>query len=694
VLQADGALQFYVWRDLVFDAWRHGNMPFWNPYELAGTPLLANSQSAALYPPHVLMGILHVPSALAITLLAWFHLFWAGLGTSKLVRTLGGTEIGGVVAGASFALSPFMLSWTALSSVITTVCWIPWLLFAGWQCFGPLRRSVLGVAVSSGFMFLGGHLQFAAYGIGALLLIGLLRFFFLPPDPDEDGTQRRRSWPSLGGVVLGLALGCAIAAPQLLPVLQYSQTSHRRGEATEAGYEAYVASAIKPFELANLITSKALGDPRVPVRVTDKLTVAEYWPPLAKQGANFAESAVTIGPLVLGLLFLAPWRERQVWPIAAIGVLALLLAVGTVLNKLLYFGLPGWSSTGSPGRIIVLFVLAACVLGGLGVQLDTQMKVKSAYGPTITLIFLALLTIPLAGSAPSWQAGMEPLGQGVQHIAEYSSRNALLAATVVGVLGIAVWLVPPLSKFRTSLVAFPILVAIAGYATNFIPTGTPPERMQGPKQAFQRVAILNDNWGIIAPATSALLPPNLAAYNRIHELAGYDSLLNRDTKKLLDDVNGQDSAPPANGNMMFIKPTADRAKLAEAGVSEVWARGPGGNLESEKLSGPGRASIDGRNVPINSESYTSVRMTVQGPGRLVLRDRNMPGWLPKIDGQHVPLAGTTWLELDIPSGSHQVEFNYVAPGFMSGVYLAFMAWIVMAWGLVLSLAGRRTIKKA
>ncbi|RYG29230.1 hypothetical protein EON81_27090, partial [bacterium] len=49
VLQADSLLQFRVWRGLVFDGWRQGTIPTWNPYSLLGTPLLANSQSGALY---------------------------------------------------------------------------------------------------------------------------------------------------------------------------------------------------------------------------------------------------------------------------------------------------------------------------------------------------------------------------------------------------------------------------------------------------------------------------------------------------------------------------------------------------------------------------------------------------------------------------------------------------------------------
>jgi hypothetical protein len=61
VLQADAVLQFAPWRHMVFGAWSHGELPLCNPYQLMGTPLLANSQSAGFYPPHILMGLLRVP---------------------------------------------------------------------------------------------------------------------------------------------------------------------------------------------------------------------------------------------------------------------------------------------------------------------------------------------------------------------------------------------------------------------------------------------------------------------------------------------------------------------------------------------------------------------------------------------------------------------------------------------------------
>jgi len=33
--------------------------------------------------------------------------------------------------------------------------------------------------------------------------------------------------------------------------------------------------------------------------------------------------------------------------------------------------------------------------------------------------------------------------------------------------------------------------------------------------------------------------------------------------------------------------------------------------------------------------------------------------------------------LDLPAGEHKVGLNYVAPGFMTGLFLAIPAWIIV-----------------
>ncbi len=53
---------------------------------------------------------------------------------------------------------------------------------------------------------------------------------------------------------------------------------------------------------------------------------------------------------------------------ALLAVLALLLALGTPLNALFYFFIPGFAQSGSPARCLVLWALAIGVLAGLGLD--------------------------------------------------------------------------------------------------------------------------------------------------------------------------------------------------------------------------------------------------------------------------------------------------------------------------------------
>lgn len=700
VLQADSVLQFYGWRDLVFEAWGKGNLPFWNPYVLAGTPLMANSQSAALYPPHVLLGMLHVPTAVAIALLAWFHLFWAGLGTHRLVKAFGGTDVGGALAGACFALSPFMLSWTALSSVITTVCWIPWILALTVQSYrlsmdtpaGVVARRWVGLALCFAMMVLGGHLQFVAYGFMAFALVAICES--IRSTKLYVGSKRPWLSPTITVLVM-FGLGVALAAPQLLAVMSYSKFSHRQNVPDEAGYAAYSASAIQPFELVGLAYPKLVGDPSARIQNIESADpVSSYWPQYFKRGANFAEGAIGLGPVVLLLLF-AVRRKNLPASMATVGLLGLLLALGTILGKLLYFVVPGWSSTGSPDRAIVVFVLAACVLAGLALKPEEEQETSTPklFAPVIALGVIGLLSLWYAkvGTAgmPSIYPGIdaEIIGPALADIL----LPALLTIIAVAVLGF-LW---RSGKILKPVAWVPIAIAVAAIQTaGLVRTGDASSLKTTPVPPETRVAFVNSPWDI-ASAAPALMPPNTGTLSRIHEIAGYDSLLHRDTKTLLDKINDQDSAPPANGNMMFIKPSLKPDLLAEAGVTEVWSLkelpqlGAPATQESSylkyRLPGPGRASIEGRPVTFVSESFTQVKLEAEGPGKLTLRDRNMPGWLPKIDGQHVDLKGETWLEVDVPAGKHQVEFNYVAPGFMTGVYLAFPAFLLLAGLFAISL---------
>ena len=93
--------------------------------------------------------------------------------------------------------------------------------------------------------------------------------------------------------------------------------------------------------------------------------------------------------------------ERRVLFFAGLGVLALLLALGTPLNALFYFLIPGFGQSGSPARCLVLWALAASALAAFGLEgllMEPPTKRRSAwYSPR--LVFAFALGLSLASQA-------------------------------------------------------------------------------------------------------------------------------------------------------------------------------------------------------------------------------------------------------------------------------------------------------
>lgn len=675
VLQADAVLQFYGWRDLVFESWGRFEAPLWNHYQLGGTPLLANSQSGAFYPLHILIGVLHIPTAAGITLLAYLHLVWAGLGARALSLRLGACEEGAIAAGILLCASPFMVSWIGLASVVTTVCWIPWAITGAIDLAAhDLKwKYVFTVGICVGMMILGGHLQFATYGCLAIIIVALWQTVF------------QKVYMGSLACFGAIFVGAMIAGPQLLPTIFFSQQSHRKGSPSIEGYKAYSSSAVQPFELQGLAFPDMLGTPGSEIKGLDgPIKMPAYWPGYVKRGANYAESALYLGPILLMLLCGARYSKywRRDAAVGAIGVVGLLLALGTPLNALMYFYMPGWSSTGSPGRAEVLFVIAACCTASLGWS-DFRDKAREAWrwGLFIGILILCFgIVLWSRASMTAYQPELAPL------LGAAKSQTFWAAIPNSAILtGLAIILWGLLSKRKDGVALLVVAIgAILVAGPKLVPTGDVPWKAD-PGDMSKRYAFVNKDWDlrIGAPVT---VPPNIATIMRVHDIGGYDSLMRNDTAKWLDQINGEQKSPPlANGNMMFIKPGADRKLLAESGVNEIWTLtdyglGGGGTVIKEPLEGPGRASIDGRPAKVTEQTSSSMKVEVEGPGRLVVRDWDAPGWSALIDGEPNFLIGTQWREVEVPEGRHTVEFKYDPPGYgyglwlgLTGLILAFLA---------------------
>ena len=194
-----------------------------------------------------------------------------------------------------------------------------------------------------------------------------------------------------------------------------------------------------------------------------------------------------------------------------------------------------------------------------------------------------------------------------------------------------------------------------------------------------RRAYVNLNWDFFRP-TAALMPPNTSSLLRVQDVAGYDSLIHRDTVAFLKELNdGQDPAPAVNGNIMFVKPNLNWGELAEAGVSEVWSRQKLDQAPNEpetadryliyRASGS-IATLNGQPVSISKLGFSGFKVAAEESGSLIVRFRNLPGWIAMANNRPLKISGSRWIETEVPPGGTEIEFTYLPPGLRLGLVLS------------------------
>ena len=625
ILQADGVLQFLPWRDLVFDAWRHGEAPMLNPYQLAGQPLTANSQSGGFYPLHILFAFVPGSTGFKIILLGILHLFIAGTGLYYLLRNLKVSEAASLIGATAFALSQFMVAWAPLASVPTTVAWIPWLL-AGILATDK-KLGFLQVSLATAMMLLAGHLQFAFYGLFAAFLVWVWTI-----------VKDRKATALIPIVAIGI--GVIVAFPQVSLVLKNSQTSHRRNVPDEAGYQGYQKGNLAPYEALSFINPKFLGDPSVKAdELNEPNAQTGYWSMLVKTGANPAECALWISPVVLILaLFGLVARQAKnsnpptVIPALILIVLGVLLAFGSPLNRLLFFNFPGWSATGSAGRAHVLIVLGLCILGAVGYD-----RLEANTAGTKKWMILALCPLVLLALGFNIMNGLggmlgQPGDDSLTKMISITTKPHLVGIAISALLSSIVLLLIS-SKKLPSLAFIPSALVAVTLSSQHPLSGKP---LDIPKPAVgeqDRAVFVSRNWNM-AQTPSAVMPPNLASLVRVHDLFGYDSILD---KRFVDKLKGalltDHVAPDANGNMMQARLkegelySADiTARLSTLGASVIDRKNPDSIITNSRIIAVNNTATKDGKAEILYDGYDHQDIKIaEGTTDVVIRDRYFDG---------------------------------------------------------------------
>jgi hypothetical protein len=447
--------QFMPWKIFTRGELLAGRLPFWNPYHFAGSPFLANMQSAVLYPIDLLL--LPFPVARAFGLSLWIHISLAGVFAYLFARSFDVSRPGSLLAGIAYMFNGFFMIHIFAGNILTAyaAAWIPLLLLLGKQVgartFLTGKNPRLDVVLLWGppvvaLHILCGHPQMAFYSFFFGVVLAVLVAAF-----GKGRAQGLKGRASRIGIALVVALllllfGICLAGAQVVPTAEYAVHSSR-GEPL-------------PFDLASQFTFS-------PDRVIEFL-IPEFF------GTRFRGASGTIQeqdtfwvPVWRTLLFEGRWavdwkkwssvyfgsfafllalygifgRENQGaaisrfrWPLLALTMLALFLSLGphTPVFRL-FFLLPGFKHFRAPSKFTPYMILPLCVFAGAGLDraLNSFNRAEKRWDFLRYWIPAAAVTLGFGIVMLAFRAKM-PLLKNGQTVGAWAAFSSLRAFCFVG----------------------------------------------------------------------------------------------------------------------------------------------------------------------------------------------------------------------------------------------------------------------
>ncbi len=422
------SLQFVPWRHLAWETIRSGHLPLWNPLVGMGAPLLANYQSALLYPPNWLLFILDEIggvewAAWGQGLIVAMHLTWAGAGMYVLAGKLGLGNLGKTMCGLAFGLSGYLVGRSGFLSINSAVAWLPWVLVYS-VSFGEsekiINRNTLKLAIIWMFQLLAGHAQTTWYTILLVFMwSGMWNWSIAHSQYELKGNSTElnhsqhthvlaaqrvvREWCR---IILAIGIGFLLSAIQLIPTGEYLLQSQR---SNAVDYDFAATYSFWPWRLLTLMAPGMFGSP----------VSSDYW-----GYGNYWEDALYVGllPLMLGISVLINAaiyrpkspdsvkfgfqtgqivRRKVVLFLMVLILVSMVLALGknTPIYPWLYKHLPTMDMFNSPTRFSIWTVFALALLAGMGADVWRRPTGRSLYWSRLGIAGAFAITI---GSGVTW----------------------------------------------------------------------------------------------------------------------------------------------------------------------------------------------------------------------------------------------------------------------------------------------------
>ncbi|MCA9859951.1 MAG: YfhO family protein [Thermomicrobiales bacterium] len=228
----DAMTQFYPWYSYLGERLREFGIPSWNPSQFSGAPFASDPQSGWSYLPAMAF-FTAFPLAIAVPIFIVFHLALAGYSVYVLARILRIPPLGALAAGSAYMLSgPIFSRSVCCPAQLQVGAWVPLLLVGAELALQQpiLRRRVPWIVVSALAMS-----QILASWLGqgsyyALMLVGAYLGWRALIQPVRPGVPwRERFYDFFSTSIVFGALAAGFNAMGLLPRLEYNRLSNVAG---------------------------------------------------------------------------------------------------------------------------------------------------------------------------------------------------------------------------------------------------------------------------------------------------------------------------------------------------------------------------------------------------------------------------------------------------------------------------------
>jgi hypothetical protein len=646
----------------------HGELPWWNPYEGFGTPLAGEMQSAALFPPVLL---LRLPGGQL-----YFHVLLetlAAIGTFLFLRRLAVSRAAATAGGVAFGLCG-TYAWLA-NAVMNPIAFLPWTMLGVELVFDEDPRWRRG-----GRLLVAGALALSLYAgfpevayINGLLVAAwtVLRLV----------QHRAHLWSRGLSMAGAVALGLALAAPVLGAFADYLPHADLGPHA-----DMFAEAALGPLAQSTSVAPYFLG-PIFGFSAADPtLALVGMW---GSVGGYFA-----LGGVMLAGLSLCVRRDRAARLVLA-GVALLFVArmygvprVGRLVNLIPGIPLTAFFRYGAPAVSFAMVTLAAMAIDDLAEGRIRRWVV--AVAGALSLVGLALLLRPSLEPLRSWPA---------------SGKRAWAAASVAFAVGVVVAVVIA-ALVRRPAVRRGLLAAIVVVEATVL--------FLVPQASAQRdvvidVAVMNflrHNIGTSAFVGFGTIQPNYGSYYGIRQINVNDLPI---PKPFADVVRNRLSPGADAANFTGIAPNPHVPTLLQDFLPRVDSYEDVGVryavAHRDEITPDVAATHDLRRVfadeafevfelpdpkpylepaaaagcTVEAATFEDAVIDCARPTSVFRRELYLPGWSAAIDGQEVEVrpAGDAFQALEVPAGRHTLTFAYRPPHYGLTVAL-FVAGLVVA----------------